>query len=399
MHSNLARRQFIFFVSIYFLALPLGAMNIGSIGSALKLVSFVPIGLALVNVRNISFKKPFVYYLMYVLFSACSILWSVNKQASIYRVNRYLNLALLLLSSCVFALSSDGILTIKKVLRWSSRLSGIVCLVFGSFIYGRLTLTGTIQEDPNYFCMYLSFGVIACIGDITSKILLRKKIFAAVELIIYFTIALLTGSRGGLVALILGALIYLICSGEKTFDTKKIIAICVMTVALYFGMTFLSDSMAERFTIASILESKGTHRFEIWEEAFDLYGRSNIFRKLFGYGIQGVTTAFANYGYRFAGYVMHNMFIETLLELGIFGLVSYCIMVFSFCLHAVKMEDKFAFGVIIMMVFMSMSTSISTFKPYFNIMMFVLMSMNQNYYEQNGVNDQIEIDDKPNSTM
>lgn len=383
MRSNLARRQYIFFISIYFLALPLGAMNLGSLGSALKLVSFVPIGLALVNVRNIGFKKPFVYYLMYVLFSACSIIWSVNEQASIYRVNRYLNLTLLLLSSCVFVFSSSEILTMKKVLRWSSRLSGIVCLAFGTYYYGRLVLTGKIQEDPNYFCMYLSFGVIACIGDITSKIAIRKKIIAAAELLFYFSIALLTGSRGGLIALLLGALLYLILSGDKTFDTKKIVAICAIMIALYVGMTFLSDSMVDRFSVASVLESKGTHRFEIWEEAFDLFGRSNVLRKLFGYGIQGVTTAFANFGYSFAGYVMHNMFVETLLELGVFGLVSYCIMVLSFCVHALKLKDKFSFGVIIMMVIMSMSTSISTFKPYFNIMMFILMSMNQNYYDNN----------------
>lgn len=383
MRSNLARRQYIFLVSIYFLALPLGAMNLGSFGSALKLVSFVPIGLALVNVRNISFKKPFVYYLMYVLFSACSILWSVNEQESIYRVNRYLNLTLLLLSSCVFVFSSDEILTIKKVLRWSSRLSGVVCMVFGTFIYGRLMLTGKIQEDPNYFCMYLSFGVIACIGDILSKITIRKKIIAASELLLYFSIALLTGSRGGLIALLLGTLLYLILSGNKTFDTKKIVAVCALIIALYVGMTFLSDSMADRFTVASIIESKGTHRFEMWADAFDLFGKSNVLRKLFGYGIQGVPTALGIYGYRFAGFVLHNIFIETLLELGVFGLISYCIMVVSFCLHSLKMKDKFSFGVIIMMVIMSMSTSISTFKPYFNIMMFILMSMNQNYYDNN----------------
>lgn len=376
MHSSLAQRQFIFFVSIYFLALPLGAMNLGSFGSALKLVSIMPIGLALINIRNIKFNKPFVYYLLYVLFSTCSIFWSVNEQASIYRVNRYWNLILLLLSSCVFSFLTADILFIKKVLRWSSRLSGIVCLVFGTYYSGRLVLTGTIQEDPNYFCMYLSFGVIACIGDITSDTSIRKKIIAAVEVLFYFTIALLTGSRGGLIALLLGALLYLILNGNKIFDTKKIIGVFALIIALYVGMTFLSDSLVDRFSVASVLESKGTHRFEIWEEAFDLFGRSNILRKLFGYGIQGVTTAFANNGYSFAGYVMHNMFVETLLELGLFGLILYCIMVISFCLYAIKMKDKFSFGVIIMMVIMSMSTSISTFKPYLNIMMFILMSMN-----------------------
>ena len=376
MQFNSARKQYIFFVSIYFLALPLGAMNIGGIGSALKLVSIIPIGLALVNIRNIRFKKPFVYYLMYVLLSAYSILWSVNEQASIYRVNRYLNLTLLLSSSCVFVLSSDDILTIKKVLRWSSRLSGIICLAFGTYYSGRLILTGRIQEDPNYFCMYLSFGVIACICDIISDIKIKKKIIAVGELFFYFTIALLTGSRGGLIALILGVLLYLIVSGNKPFNTKKIVAICALVVALYVGMTFLSDSMLDRYSVVSVIESNGTHRFEIWKQAFDLFEKSKILRKLFGYGIQGVTTAFTNFGYSFAGYVMHNMFVETLLELGVFGLLIYCIMVASFCLYAAKMRDKFAFGVIVMMVIMSLSTSISTFKPYINIMMFTLMSMN-----------------------
>lgn len=71
---------------------------------------------------------------------------------------------------------------------------------------------------------------------------------------------------------------------------------------------------------------------------------------------------------------MHNMFLETLVELGAMGLVFYCFAIGKFVKRASEFRDKFSFAVIVCMVVMSLSTSIYTFKPYFNIMLFIVMS-------------------------
>ena len=71
---------------------------------------------------------------------------------------------------------------------------------------------------------------------------------------------------------------------------------------------------------------------------------------------------------------MHNIFLETLVELGVFGLIFYCLAIGTFVKRSLKLNDKFCFAVLICMIVMSLSTSLYTFKPYFNIMLFVIIS-------------------------
>ena len=58
------------------------------------------------------------------------------------------------------------------------------------------------------------------------------------------------------------------------------------------------------------------------------------------------------------------------------GLVLYSLAVFAFALKAFTFKDKFAFAVMACMIVMSLSTSICVFKPYFNIMLFIIICEN-----------------------
>ena len=70
------------------------------------------------------------------------------------------------------------------------------------------------------------------------------------------------------------------------------------------------------------------------------------------------------------------MFIESLLELGVVGLIIYAVAIFSFIKAAWKQKNKFAFAVVMCMFVLSLSTSIYTFKPYFNIMLYIILLLN-----------------------
>ena len=370
------KNTYVFFLCIYLLALPLGAMTIGAIGSALKIIAILPAFIAFMNIRKFYCSEPIKRYCLYVVLCGISVLFALDMSSAWGKFSSLALLFLLLASSCFFEYSNEDIEKLKKALIWSSRISVVLCLMFNNYVEGRMYFrNGAFSEDPNYFCAYLSFGVIYTIEQLISDKQIRYKTTNLIELAIYFTIALLTGSRGGTIALLFGAILYILFSNRNIVNIKTLFMIATIAIVLYIGVSFLSENILSRFTIQDVIATRGTGRFDIWAKAFTMFGKSNIFRKLFGQGIGNTVTAWSHYGF-YEAHVCHNMFIESLIEIGIIGLLTYVSMVFAFIKAAFSQPRKYAFGVISVMFFLSLSTSIATFKPYINIMLYILCLIN-----------------------
>jgi O-antigen ligase len=194
---------------------------------------------------------------------------------------------------------------------------------------------------------------------------------------VYFYLVLISGSRGGLLAIVVAAVVYFLTYGEKKikYIGRKIVLIVLVAVLTIVMIDYLPEYLKLRFTIANVIEDGGSGRTELWKQTFELFASGNLFRQLFGVGTATVAWCFSNYGYSEVN-VTHNMFIETLAELGVIGLVLYSLAIFAFIKAAFKIKDKYSFAVIFCMFIMSLSTSIYTFKPYFNIMLFIIMLQN-----------------------
>ena len=370
------RTLFIYSLGLYFALLPLNAINIGVLGSALKIFAILPIlfGAFLLGTKKIN--KLVKYYFIYSVFSLISIVWSIDDTMTISRCISYFQLfALMLVAGCV-NYQNNEILFLKKCLTFSSIASGLLILVFGKFIEGRLWLTGILKEDPNYFCLYLVFGIIYNLQEIMSKKKTRFKLINGLLLLWLIAIIVFTGSRGGLIATIIAVLSYVFFYNKKVASAKKILILILIILFVYFVLTSISSNMLRgRFTIDSIISSGGTGRFEIWAQGLDLFKSSPLINQMLGYGSATIQTAFFTKGYPITS-VMHNMFLETLVELGVVGFAIYVAMVFAFLKVSFKNVDKFSFAVLIGMVALSMSTSIYTFKPYINIMIMIICEGN-----------------------
>ena len=381
--GKINKRIYIYLLCIYLLALPLGAMNIGALGSALKIIALLPVVIAFFSIKNLHFNRPLKLYFLYIAICGFSVLYSLVVSEAWERYSSLLLLFLLIASSCCFRYTDKDLENLKKALIWSSRISVILCLLFNSFVQGRLYFQNSLfQEDPNYFCAYLAFGTLYAIETLLKPNRLWRKIIAVVELVVYISVALLTGSRGGTIALLAGIVLFVVFSNKKIVNIKTIAIVSIVAAALYIGATFLSEDILVRFTIENVSATGGTGRTRIWENAFILFGKSDLLRKVFGQGVGNTVCAWSHYGILEA-HVCHNMFIESLIELGVVGLIAYIAMIFEFIKTAYKYFDKYAFGVISVMFFLSLSTSISTFKPYVNIMLFILCIANRNELLQN----------------
>ena len=385
---------YIFSLIIYILCLPLGAINIGSFGSALRVVAILPIAIAFLFGGSIRFSRPLIMQAVFTFLALASILWSVASDLSMSRVLSYVLLLALIASGAMFKYDADDIKKVKYALAWSSRLTAIVMFAFAEYINGRFTLTGVIKEDPNQLCAYFAFGVVYALGALTYKnYTLPKKIFAVVELLVYLYLVLATGSRGGLIAIMSGAAVFLMFfkPEKKSYGIKRIIFITLLFVALFVMLDYLPQILQIRFTLDDVVESGASNRIDIWRQTLDLFANSNLFRQAFGYGTATIISCFQNFGYS-SHHVSHNIFLETLVEIGIIGFAVYTIAIASFVKHAFRERDKFAFAVIVCMFVMSLSLSLYTFKPYFNIMLFIIMLQNVKTDEETPLKDNLIAD-------
>lgn len=370
------KQVYLFFLTFYLVCLPLNAMNLGAIGSALKLLAVFPILVAFLGEGKMVLNAPLIWQFAFTALAAISSFWSMSLSASFERVISYLLLFLLLLSASIFQFDKKDLHKIKLALVWGSRLTAVVLLVFGVYQEGRLRLSGIIAEDPNYICAYFAFGVIFAVQCLIDKNNLWRKVIALGELILYVFVILSTGSRGGTIAILVAILVFLVTSTNKNGALwKKIIILVAMLAAIVILMGFLSADLLERFTMENIEETNGANRFDIWANGWDLYSHASPLRQLFGFGTASIRECFRVFNYRPVN-VMHNIYFETLVELGIVGFLVYMTAIGLFVWYAFKLKDKFSLAVISYMLIMGLSTSIYTFKPYFHIMLYIVMCTN-----------------------
>ena len=147
-------------LGIYFLCLILGAINIPAIGSVLRIIAFVPIIICLLSKPSLDFKRKYVGVMGYLLWCSLTIVWSINIGTSVGRSTTQITFIVFLFSSLSYSYNEQEINYLKKCLIWSSRITAIVVLSSATYAYGRMFLTGLVNEDANYLTAYFFFGIV-----------------------------------------------------------------------------------------------------------------------------------------------------------------------------------------------------------------------------------------------
>ncbi len=367
---------YLFFLMIYFVCLPLGALALGALGSVLRYIAVIPIGFSLFGKKRLDFNAPLILYALFVLICFASPLWSVDAAESLSAAVSQIMLLGLLFSGIMFKYTEEDTEKLKKALAWGSRLSAIIVIAFGSFVEGRFTLDGIISENPNYFCSYFICGIIYDLEKIIAKEKLKKKLLPILELLIYITLVLLTGSRGGLLSTAAGVFGFILFGGKKGQNrifTKLLVFIGIIAIVLLI-IEQLPPELRLRFSIDEVVESGGTGRTDIWGNAIAVFGESGIFRQFFGHGTGTIGKTFTLYG--FPGVDSHNAFLGNLVTVGIVGVGIYIMSVLSFIKKALAFKSKFAFAVMVAIFAFTFAASATTLKPYFNIMLYIIICLN-----------------------
>lgn len=345
------------FAFLAVVCMPFGTVKIGGIG--LMLLISVPMLFLCMPILLSYFRQPVQdnASMLLIAFFACCILgyiWTPYfSRSSLYN---FLKIAAIV--TCLYCQPYNR--REKKLLLAGSVLAcAIVCwwMLTGNdnigYHEGRASLSvfGVLQ-DRNYQCfVFMAPMALVVYYFLNSKsFAVRLLCLAFAGVVLYCE--LLTGSRGGLIAL---AVVGITCVLGKFKSPGARIAFCIamifaVLIVFKYLTALLPEELAMRFTIRNMVESRATKRIDIWLEAFYTMKRAP-YRLLFGFG--GGSSS------HLLGMATHNYFIQLLLEYGIVGLTLFCVFLVIWIKRLAK-RDLMCLSMLLGNMMLAMSLSVNT---------------------------------------
>lgn len=365
------------FLAIYLFIAPLDFLPIIPGVSLSKVLIFIPLIGVLLQIKQITARidKYFVVPLIYVLMITLTMYYTYNIDLTKERIITVATNVIVILLLSLFKYSEKEIQTIKQAIIYSGWFT-LALMIFYSdtdIMAGRMTvIVNGVYQDPNYLTGFLIFSIISYFDDFMKN----KKFTSFIKMIIFMFFVFLTGSRGGLVA-VLGALLFysfIWIKKEKvsiSFLITLFKIILLMSIFVTASLSLLPESVSERFDISFTINDKGANRGGIWQNILYNYENSPNFNKIFGWGAGTITRLTST------GKVAHNLWIESLMETGIIGTSILFLFYGIFVIKASKLREFVAASSFIGYIIMTMSMSLYSFKPIWNIIFLILILKNR----------------------
>lgn len=156
---------------------------------------------------------------------------------------------------------------------------------------------------------------------------LNKKPISIVSFLIVSYAVLLSGKRGGVVALALGLIAYILFAQKKTKYLFYIAATTLMVV-FAFNNIQISNRTLNRFDTADITSG----RSNIYKDVFENYIESNVLALIVGNGYDAVAKTTSE------GMTAHNDFLEILYDYGLIGLILFISLHVAFIKKILRMH-------------------------------------------------------------
>lgn len=360
-------------LAFYLLLGAFDVLNLPAIGSLLKVIVFIPLGLMLLDAKRLRLRLHSLLGLQlgFWLLALVSVLYSVSVDRTFSSdISLTLNLMMALTLGILVPYNSRELDLLQKAMLWGCWLQIAVTLIFADFsVAGRLTLRfgNSTQDQNNNNTFFLYAFSYHCYQFLSKKE--RRHIIPA---LVIFVLVLLSGSRGALVAFALTFLFHIrlyFKNCKHTLRSVCLIALLLVVVCIAFEIILaqMPESVALRYSWDYLEEKGTTGRSEVWAYLWNKYLDSGVFRMLFGHGY-GTTAIINQWNHK----VAHNLYLDNLITIGLVGMIlqiaSQSVVLWIFY----KKKEHALMGAYIGMIGMCMTLSLTACKPLWNMMMIAL---------------------------
>ena len=280
---------------------------------------------------RLSIKSPLLWYFLYIIWCSISFIWSI------YFIRTVMELFELLLYGAIFFITlqlndedNDKVISVVLLIGSCIALLGILEYIF--ITNNRIVSTFT---NPNPFATYLLILFLFSWG---TSLNIRRKGFYLASLI-FLVALLLSGSRGGFIATIIG-FSFIIISSKDDFKEKLIKSLILLFIGLIITrfIIYLAPIVQDKIGITlsmvdylirkdTLLGSSLVGRLEFWKVAWELIKSKPIN----GYGLGTFFSAYyIEYGSnQWYSRFVHNHYLQIMAETGIIGIILFLIFLVS----------------------------------------------------------------------
>lgn len=350
-------------IYVFVIALPFSwaAVAIGSVYRAVTLLLF---GIFLFESKFVigcsNKNKPlFLSWILYISYSAITLLWATNREAATTN-----SMSLVLLGLIVIVFFSTGLSSKEEnVVDYCWIISGVICIFLYIFEdktavgnYGSrtsMTIMGT-ATDPNEFASVFIVPLSLVLFNILNK--KGSRPFQICVMLLAFYCILMSGSRGAFIATTIALAVTLMQSSKTNRKSILIIlaiGFLVLILLIRYILPLIPDDVLTRMSLKALLEDGGSGRGALWSDAIRKIWTGPSLRLIFGYGQYGLTA-----GTRGVSQTMHNQLIQQLSNYGIAGLVLYLSLILK-SYKALKQNCPRYMGAFVGMMFMSLTITMS----------------------------------------
>lgn len=210
--------------------------------------------------------------------------------------------------------------------------------------------------DPHMMAFYLGMAFPFCLSLFFFE-KKYKKITGAACLLIGSAI-FLTFSRGSYLGVLASVIFFLLAAKNFLVQNDKKLLMATFLLLLVAGILF-SPVIGRFSSIFSLEEGSNLGRLQIWQDSFSL-AKDHLLLGV-GLGNYSFSMGFAQ-DYRNA-MTSHNLYLDLLVELGIFGLLSWFVLIFTSLVVSWRQREQspvLAFGVIGSLVYFSIHAFFET---------------------------------------
>ncbi|MFA7636500.1 MAG: O-antigen ligase family protein [Monoglobales bacterium] len=364
--------------AIYFMCMPLSIVPLPGGFSLLKFLSIF-CGGALVLALFIGEETEIRFNILH-LFIGLYLIYSISSLFLLSNENAWVNLRGIIETTALLYLVTIRVYNQreKKLLIDSWLIAGIIT-VAAMFISGvgvgtseRLTINiGGGSEDPNQLCGYFFAPMLICMDRVSKKS--KIGILYVILMLVMIYISFTTGSRGGLVAIFGTIVTYIFVVVKGVYNKLKVLIVLLLVFAIFFSVLFplLPESVRERMKVESVIEDRGSGRFDLWEIVYKAITKNNK-SLIFGYGLGSTTDILLNAGVY--NTVAHNHWLQIWCDQGFIGLMLFLAVLLIGGFRSLS-DNKIIAVSLFGMLLLSMSLTLyASYKPFWNILMMSAMN-------------------------